>query len=76
MSALLHITVTDAFEAGHGHFQVQALRFPVQKAASAPQLDAGELLRLLLEVPWCPPLYEDPCSDALDGGVLGIPGLR
>jgi hypothetical protein len=43
MSALLHMTVIDAFEAGHGHFEVQALRFPIQKAASGPQLDAGDL---------------------------------
>ena len=50
MSALLHITVTDAFEAGHGHFGVQALRFPIQKAASqdsssCPHIPRPALLR-------------------------------
>ena len=35
MAALLSATVTDAFQAGHGFFEVRVLGFPVQRAVES-----------------------------------------
>ena len=59
MAPLLRATVTDAFEHGRGLFEVRVFGFPIQRAGG-PEFDAGEMLRFLAELPWCPLAYSHP----------------
>ncbi|PZR87462.1 MAG: hypothetical protein DLM67_22210 [Candidatus Nephthysia bennettiae] len=72
MAPLLHATVTDAFEQGRGLFEVRMFGFPIQRAAG-PEYDAGELLRFLAALPWCPLAFSHP---ALPWTVLDERTLR
>jgi hypothetical protein len=59
MAPLVHATVTDAFEHDRRSFAVRMFGFPIQRAGG-PEFDAGELLRFLAELPWCPLAYSHP----------------
>ncbi|MDQ2092388.1 DUF6544 family protein [Marimonas arenosa] len=51
---LLLVRVIDAFTAGHGRLQVRLLgSVPVARAAG-PEVDRGEAMRYLAELPWAP----------------------
>jgi hypothetical protein len=49
----LEMSVADRYEEGHGALVAKLLRIPVVRAAG-PDLDEGELMRYLAELPWNP----------------------
>lgn len=57
MAPFTWVRIVDAFEQGRGHLEVRLWRLFPLADASGPELDAGELLRYLAELPWCPFAY-------------------
>ncbi len=54
------LTVTDAYENGHGLLAMRVGGFPVKKTVG-PEMDQGELQRYLASIGLCPPaLYNHP----------------
>jgi hypothetical protein len=51
------LRVLDGFEGGRGRLDVRLLRWLRVASASGPEIDSGELLRYLAELPWCPHAY-------------------
>jgi hypothetical protein len=74
MARLIPVTVTDAFEDGHGTFDVRLLGLPIQRLPAGSDTDAGEFLRLIAELPWCPVAYTHPdlTWDAIDSRTLRV----
>jgi len=61
IARLLPVTVVDAFAGGRGALTVRAFGLvPLMRAASTPDLDRGEVLRALAELPWHPGAYAAP----------------
>jgi hypothetical protein len=57
---LVRVVAVDRFVDGHGTMQISAWgRIPVS-AVSGPEVDAGELLRFLVEVIWFPSFWLSP----------------
>ena len=77
MSSLVRATVTDAFEDGHGRFEVRVLGLPIQRAAG-PDFDVSELLRFLAELAWCPLAFNHSALSwtAIDERTLHVELLR
>ena len=59
MAPLLSVAVTDAFEDGHGRLEVRFLRLRLAHSAG-PDVEEGELMRFLAELPWCPFAMSNP----------------
>jgi hypothetical protein len=62
MFPVVPVRVHDAYEDGRGRLDVRLLRIPLTRA-SGPEVDEGELLRYLAELPWCPPAFDHPGLD-------------
>ncbi len=60
MAPLLTVVVEDAYEDGHGRLEAKLFgAVPVSKGAPSVELDRGELLRYLAELPWNPTAVRD-----------------
>lgn len=57
MAPGIRVRVVDAYEAGRGLLKARLWRIFPLATARGPEVDAGELLRYLAELPWCPPAY-------------------
>ncbi len=73
MAPLVWVGVTDAFEHDRGILEVRLLRLPLARAVG-PQIDRGELVRLLAELPWCPVAFDHPAMiwSAVDHRTLRV----
>lgn len=58
MLPLVWARVTDALE-GSGRLEARLLGIPIVRARG-PEVDAGQLMRWLAELPWCPAAYRCP----------------
>lgn len=54
MAPLVHVRVVDTFVAGRGLLDARLWRLFRLARAEGPEIDQGELLRYLAELPWCP----------------------
>ena len=64
MAPLLSVRVEDAYEEGRGRLRARVLGILPVASASGASTDAGELLRYLAELPWCPFAYrQNPALD-------------
>ena len=54
MARVLPVTVVDAFERGHGLLSVRIAGIIPVARAQGPQVDRGEVMRALAEMPWRP----------------------
>lgn len=57
MAPLFTVRVVDAYEAGRGLLDVRLWGWVPLARESGPEIDAGELIRYLAELPWCPFAY-------------------
>jgi len=54
IARILPVTVVDAFEGGHGLLSVRIAGIVPMVRAQGPEVDRGEVLRALAEMPWRP----------------------
>ena len=54
MAPVVHVRVVDTFVAGRGLLDARLWRLFRLARATGPEIDQGELLRYLAELPWCP----------------------
>jgi hypothetical protein len=54
MAGLLPVTVVDSFEHGHGSLTVRLAGVIPLARSSGPEMDRGEMMRALAELPWRP----------------------
>jgi len=59
IAPFLKMRVVDAYEDGRGTLDVRFWKLFRVATASGPGVDAGELLRYMAELPWCPYAYRD-----------------
>lgn len=73
-SRLTPVTITDAYEDGHGALAVKAAGLVPLKKASGGDVDQGELQRYLASIVFCPPALLNNAS--LQGSAVGQLTLR
>lgn len=59
VAPFVSVSVTDAYEESRGFLRVSWFGIPLSRA-SGPEMSAGELMRFLAELAWCPPAYANP----------------
>jgi hypothetical protein len=59
IAPLVKVQVVDAYEAGSGLLDVRLWKRFRLATAAGPEIDAGERLRYMSELPWCPYAYRD-----------------
>jgi hypothetical protein len=76
IAPLVHTTVTEAFQDGHGWMEARVLGVPLQRSTGA-EIDDTELIRLLSELVWCPMalVHPDLVFEAVDNRTLRV-GLK
>jgi hypothetical protein len=72
-SGILAVTVTDAYEAGHGRLVLRKGPLPL-KQLEGPDVDKGELQRYLGYIGYCPPMLVN--NPSLDFSAIGPRTLR
>jgi hypothetical protein len=76
VAPMVHATMTEAFQDGHGSTEGRLLGVQVQRAAGA-EIDATQLIRLMSELIWCPMAlgHPDLVFDSVDSRTLRV-GLK
>jgi len=64
LARILPVTVVDAFERGHGLLSVRIAGIIPVARAQGPQVDRGEVMRALAEMPWRPAGFLPSSSNA------------